>query len=38
MSTEEVKTLTIDDLKAHTTRDDIYMLLSGKGGAIVRFL
>lgn len=31
MTTEETKALTIDDLKAHTTRDDIYMLLSGKG-------
>lgn len=31
MSTEEAKTLTFDDLKAHTTRDDLYVLLSGKG-------
>jgi hypothetical protein len=33
MSTEETKpvTLTIEDLKAHTTRDDVYLLVSGKG-------
>lgn len=33
MSTEETKpvALTIEDLKAHTTRDDVYLLVSGKG-------
>jgi len=40
MSTEETKptALTIEELKAHTTRDDIYLLISGKVYNVSKFL